>query len=110
VSLAAEGLPGAVGLLLSWRPLVYTGTISYGIYVYHEVLPYVWHSKSLPLPGEGTTRFLVVLAATYLVAAVSWAIYERPLNNLKARFPYSGPAGGHRAPCAAPLRPCESSS
>ncbi|WP_165066890.1 acyltransferase family protein [Paludisphaera rhizosphaerae] len=110
VSLAAEGFTGVSGLLLAWRPLVYTGTISYGIYVYHEILPYLWHSRTWTLPGDGASRFLIVMAATYLVAALSWALYERPLNNLKDRFPYFGPAGRGRDPRVSPLQPCESSS
>ena len=84
----------SVSRLLSWRPLVYLGTISYGIYAWHYPLP--WGVKALQrvfgttleLPAAGWWCFAVSMGVTIAIASVSWYGVERPLNRLKYRFPY----------------------
>ena len=79
------------------------GRYSYAMYLLH--MP-IWFFCAMTLKGAfdaglldaGLTRFrapflfVVVLTLTYLAAALSWRILEGPLNALKERFPYSGPA------------------
>ena len=36
---ASTGFRGPIGKLLEIKPLIYLGTISYGIYVYHNFIP-----------------------------------------------------------------------
>jgi peptidoglycan/LPS O-acetylase OafA/YrhL len=79
---AASGFPGRAGRVLTWAPLAWLGTISYGIYLIHHMLP-------MRLPEYGLLRTLVVLAVTIPVAAASFHFFESPLNRLKRRFPYS---------------------
>ncbi len=101
---AARGFRGPAGALLSSRALVYFGTISYGIYVYHPFVdPAVRGLGNLahvavPFPEEGgLLRFACVSLGAILMAAVSWQFYERPLNGLKSRFSYtSGPGASRR--------------
>jgi peptidoglycan/LPS O-acetylase OafA/YrhL len=92
---ASEGIPGVVGRFLSSRPLVEVGTMSYGIYVYHMVIaglaPIVAARLHVanPFPShDGWSRFAWMIVTTSPVAAASWYWFERPLNDLKARFPY----------------------
>jgi peptidoglycan/LPS O-acetylase OafA/YrhL len=87
VGCGREGVPGAVGRFLASAPLVYLGSISYGIYVYHHVLPAL-----VRLPGYGLGRTALVLAMTLPVAALSFRFFEAPINALKRRFPYGRPA------------------
>lgn len=95
VDRAAEGFGGAGRWLLESRPMVYLGSISYGIYLYHEFVP-AWvgllerqFALSLPFPTDGGgKRFLAVTATSVLISAVSWHFFEKPLNDLKSRFPY----------------------
>lgn len=94
VQCGAEGVRGPVGKVLASAPLVYLGTISYGIYVYHHVLPAL-----IKLPAYGLARTGIVLAVTIPVAALSYRLYEAPINALKSRFPYV------RARAAAPADP-----
>lgn len=87
--LGASGLPGRV---LSFRPFVYLGTISYGIYVFHGFAAYFF--SHLGLYAANTNRFvffLVMATATVAVAALSWHFFERPVNALKRHFPYDRP-------------------
>lgn len=92
---AAEGFGGPVGAVLAAGPLARLGTISYGVYVLHNfVMPALLHAEelsgvNLPSPGPGWLRFAFVAAASVTVATVSWRLMEKPLNDLKSRFPYS---------------------
>jgi peptidoglycan/LPS O-acetylase OafA/YrhL len=73
--------------VLSSAPVVYLGRISYGVYLAHGFAgALLWavglSSQSLPEPF----RFIALAGVTVAVAALSWQLYEGPLNRLKARF------------------------
>jgi len=94
---AAEGMRGPAGRVLELAPLRYLGTISYGIYVYHNMLPdllpriarRVGHPDLLAALGDQTLPYLIFYSvASIAVAAASWHLYEGPINRLKARFEY----------------------
>jgi len=71
--------------ILSARPLVYLGTISYGIYVWHWMVPSFFPA----IPNEGgIPRVLALLCGGIGFASLSWYLYERPLNRLKRHFDY----------------------
>jgi peptidoglycan/LPS O-acetylase OafA/YrhL len=97
VARAARGMKGPVGRFLELAPLRYLGTISYGIYVYHNMLPELLPkaARRLGFPdllaplGDQTVPYLIFYAAASVaVAAVSWHFFEGPINRLKARFEY----------------------
>ncbi|MEB3033652.1 acyltransferase family protein [[Mycobacterium] nativiensis] len=69
---------GPVARALAWPPLVWLGTISYGVYLWH------W-PVFLVLNGErtgwsGWALFAVRCAVTLGVAAVSWWVIEEPIR------------------------------
>ena len=83
---AARGFSGLPGGLLSARPVVYVGRISYGVYLAHgfagAMLASVGlSSTNMPEPW----RFLALSGVTLAVAALSWQVYEGPINALKSR-------------------------
>ncbi len=87
---AAAGFGGLPGRVLSAAPVVYTGRISYGIYLVHgfagDILLGVGvSSRELPEPW----RFIILCTLTFAVAAASWHLIERPINALKGRVPYA---------------------
>ena len=98
VSSASIGFRGLTGKLLEIKPLVYVGTISYGIYVYHNFMSYLMHkSFGLPSIADVIARpyawpldSLLKGGITISVAALSWHFFERPINNLKRYFKYQG--------------------
>ena len=94
---AALGCPGIIGRLLSWGPLVYLGTISYGVYVYHYFAPIVMEAVAPALfPSVLTHRPLQLTAYTLftlIMSVASWHAFERPINQLKDRFPYARKPG-----------------
>jgi peptidoglycan/LPS O-acetylase OafA/YrhL len=79
---------------LRFRPLVYIGTISYGLYVLHTFASGLLDATLVPaglstpstVPGQLASWTLVSLG----LASVSWYTLERPLNRLK-RFFTPGP-------------------
>jgi peptidoglycan/LPS O-acetylase OafA/YrhL len=69
---------GAVARMLAVRPLVWLGTISYGVYLWHWPI-------FLALNGErtgwsGAPLFAARCAATILVAFLSWWLMEQPIR------------------------------
>jgi peptidoglycan/LPS O-acetylase OafA/YrhL len=69
--------------LLASRYLVYTGTISYGLYLLHKIPSDVAErfSRQHQLPG-----FLAGLAASFLMAMLSWKLLEQPVMRWKRLF------------------------
>jgi peptidoglycan/LPS O-acetylase OafA/YrhL len=97
VARAAEGMPGPAGKLLELGPIRYLGTISYGIYVYHNMLPdllprvarHLGHPDFFAPLGDQTLPYLIFYsAASIAIAAVSWHVFEGPINRMKDRFEY----------------------
>lgn len=88
---AARGVGGWGGQLLGWAPLRYLGKISYGMYIYHVfmliLVPAVLHKFGFPMPKSALPHFLLLSAATVVVASISWHVVEKPLNDLKRYFP-----------------------
>jgi peptidoglycan/LPS O-acetylase OafA/YrhL len=71
-------------MLMNNRFLIYTGTISYGLYLLHKIpsgMAETFHLERypiLPLP--------IILFASYAIAALSWNLLERPFLSLKHYF------------------------
>ena len=97
VAASAHGFKGVVGRMMNSTPLLYCGRIAYGIYVYHLLLLPVVDGLLKPLhlglAGFGWMRLLVGTVISIAVATLSWYALERPINELKRRFPYLGRGG-----------------
>lgn len=89
--------------LLSNRPVVFIGQISYGIYIYHNFVYNFYHSPAdspivklldkLQHIVPNPLVFLVLkigllFGITCGIAALSWFLIEKPINKLKDRFSY----------------------
>lgn len=68
--------------LLSARPLVYLGSISYTMYLVHEMAI----STAQRVGLTGFWMAISALLGSVAVAAVSWRYFERPLQLLKERM------------------------
>ena len=79
--------PGPVGRVLAFRPLLWLGTVSYGLYLYHVTLM-AWlvdhHGTSLG-PSPWLSLAVVSLAVTAVAAAASWYLLEERALRLKNR-------------------------
>jgi peptidoglycan/LPS O-acetylase OafA/YrhL len=81
------------------RPIVYLGRISYGLYLFHELIYtlvfHTWklqlhrYSKFLHLANwTGGLGTITAFCATVLLAHLSYQFYERPFLHLKRRFTF----------------------
>jgi peptidoglycan/LPS O-acetylase OafA/YrhL len=68
----------ALALVLSIRPLVLLGRISYGVYLYHWPLFLVIDQAHTGL--QGFPLLVVRLAATFAAAYLSWRFVEEPIR------------------------------
>ncbi len=66
------------GKILTFKPLMYLGTISYFVYLFHAAIIHY-----LPLPTIGEKRFFGVSLAI-LAGTASWYLFERPILRTKA--------------------------
>jgi len=84
------GFRGWLGTLFSLPPLIYLGRISYGLYLYHYIVRWYIPGTFGYDFGSHTANNLVSTVtwstATILVAALSWHLFESPINNLKRYF------------------------
>jgi peptidoglycan/LPS O-acetylase OafA/YrhL len=90
---------GPVARVLAWRPLVWLGAISYGVYLWHWPI-------FLALNGErtgwsGWSLFAVRCAATVAVAAASWWLLEQPIRRWRPVIVPLLPLAGATAATAA---------
>jgi peptidoglycan/LPS O-acetylase OafA/YrhL len=97
---AARGFGGAPGRLFCFRPVAYVGKISYGVYVFHNIVigAAIIEARRFGVDyrPHGILSFLAVTLVTIALAACSWTFFERPINGLKRLFAY-------RAPVAEPV-------
>jgi peptidoglycan/LPS O-acetylase OafA/YrhL len=91
---AQKGIKGVIGWILNLPMLIYLGRISYGLYVYHMFMPWLWccltgreTRYSLPIAlftKPWMSRNMVNLAAQFIlvvgIASLSWFLFEKPIN------------------------------
>lgn len=69
---------GAVARVLACRPLVWLGTISYGVYLWHWPIFLVLNGERTG--WSGLQLFALRCSATVVLAAASWWLIEQPIR------------------------------
>ncbi len=89
-----EGFSGVIKKVMEWKWVQYGGKISYGIYLYHKVIPTLLVSFSHKLgilhPNK-TGVLLLSLILTFVIAHLSWIWLETPFLRMKKYFEISVP-------------------
>lgn len=94
------GFKGVVGKFLSNKTIMYMGRISYGLYIYHNFIPwlircfrgtetkYAINTNPFLSQWQPSSFFLIFVQFFILIgiASLSWFCFERPLNGLKKYF------------------------
>jgi peptidoglycan/LPS O-acetylase OafA/YrhL len=101
INRASLRFTGVAAKILEFKPLAYTGKISYGIYVYHPfvyaLLPILFYTTAVDfylLPP--LLQFGLLVGTTVCMAALSWHFLESPINSLKNRLACGGLHVPHR--------------
>lgn len=76
----------ALKTALAARPLVFTGQISYGWYLWHYPLLNIGEQLAGGSGKIGLATKLAIMAGSYLVAVLSWRLVEQPFLRLKQKF------------------------
>ena len=84
-------------VFLRWSPLVYLGTISYGLYLYHIPARFAVEALFRKLASGHSVdasrplfRSIIELTVSIIVASLSWRVVEKPILGLKSRFQAKG--------------------
>ena len=79
-----------IGTALSLRPIVFVGTISYSLYLWHWPLIVFQGASGILAQGlSPKAAKLVVLGVSFVVAALSWRFVERPFRDSRKTLPRS---------------------
>jgi peptidoglycan/LPS O-acetylase OafA/YrhL len=89
----------AVMRFLNWRPLRFLGTLSYSLYLLHQIVIFSVY-RNLKAPDN--VRALLSFGIALLLAMLVWRLIEQPLGKLRSRLT-SGPRPA--APGVPALRP-----
>jgi peptidoglycan/LPS O-acetylase OafA/YrhL len=69
---------------LEWAPLRHVGKVSYGIYLFHQMIHSPVRSKTAFLPVP--LQYVAVVIVCVAVATLSYNLYEKPFLKLKDRL------------------------
>jgi peptidoglycan/LPS O-acetylase OafA/YrhL len=96
IILAGRGGPSLVGRLLSLRPVVFFGLISYSLYLWHWPILVFQSSDAILLSAKPRIGRLAVVFVSIGVATLSWALIERPFRRgtPSRRVIFGSAAGG----------------
>lgn len=87
-----DGVHGPIGSVLNFKPLIYIGTISYGLYILHNFSGIPTNFTLNIFPVFKTIRgatLLIKILWTFLGAVVFWHFFEKPIIGFKKYFPYN---------------------
>jgi peptidoglycan/LPS O-acetylase OafA/YrhL len=87
---AMRGYRGRLGAALGCRPAARVAAVSYGLYVYHPLVPPLVAAALVAAGGPGANltilRAPIALALSVGLSMLSWAWFEQPINELKKHF------------------------
>ena len=89
ISKLSIGFTGFMKLIFENKVLMYLGKISYGMYLFHMLIPMLYNYLKLPKSSYLLVQFFCYTALLITVASLSWFLLEKPINNLKKYFSYS---------------------
>jgi len=73
---------GGVRHFLRWRPIAYTGLVSYGVYLWHQGFTdkaMQW-TNSVPLHANFVLVTGIAVGCSVIAATISWYCLEQPIN------------------------------
>jgi len=87
---ASIGFEGVIGSILEFKPLLYLGRISYGIYLYHNFVPgltpNILSTMHITVPTSISVLFIIYVMLTIIMASISWYLIEKPISIIKNKY------------------------
>ena len=94
---------GFLGKVLNFRVFQYLGKISYGLYVYHNFIPWLLRGVMgketrhpinfrIEMINSNMSPVIMILIECILlivISSISWFLLEKPMNNLKNKVAYA---------------------
>ncbi|SOE22855.1 Peptidoglycan/LPS O-acetylase OafA/YrhL, contains acyltransferase and SGNH-hydrolase domains [Spirosomataceae bacterium TFI 002] len=92
-----------ISKMFEWDAFVFIGKISYGVYIFHNLIynPYhessesyiskilnKLHDLSPSILGTEVFKLIFLFGITIVLATISWFLVEKPINKLKNKFGY----------------------
>jgi len=71
---------GIINKLLTLKPMVFTGNISYSLYLWHWPILVLFHYTATELTFQNQ---LIAIASTYIISILSWKYIEQPCRHIK---------------------------
>lgn len=68
-----------IGKMLSWRPAVWVGLVSYSAYLWHQ--PIFAFTRLAGHTVERPVTFVVLMVAIFVLALITWRFVETPFRN-----------------------------
>ena len=98
-----NGFRSTIKYFLENKFIVYSGKVSYGMYVFHLFIPgfVYWLLPDTAFfnsyhPSSKYILFVAYYLLTFILAHFSWKVIEGPMNNLKHKYPYSNTKEVHK--------------
>ncbi|UXN05971.1 acyltransferase family protein [Bartonella sp. HY761] len=73
----------SVGKILSWKPLVFIGLISYSLYLWHQPIFVFARLYIAPFQKQ---YFVILIIFTIILATLSWKFIEQPFRRPKTKY------------------------
>lgn len=92
IVVAANGFQGPVGLLLGNGLIVWLGTISYGLYIFHPYIPQIYlflldcFGLGRDIFGAYYIRYPLLASLLLIVTSASFYLIEQPIRRFKKYF------------------------
>jgi peptidoglycan/LPS O-acetylase OafA/YrhL len=92
VFICSRNFKSILNPILNLNVLRRIGKISYGVYLYHKLVPFffnfVYAKTGLTPIHNSIILFIIYFAITMLVASLSWKFLESPILKLKEKFDF----------------------
>ena len=81
---ATIGFKGTAKRVFENKRVAYLGKISYAMYLFHNFVPGML--MGMTWPEAEFLRAVIFFASTVFLAALSWKVFEGPINGLKRKW------------------------